>query len=283
VPPSDVSHEVEHALERRGIRFRDLVVVSPPNPHKRGRAMFRVDLEDGGTIKARRLETAGAAGSLIPLRARAPAAFAPAIASHGPVLLEAWIPGTVLVELDPDARVVEAGALLARLHATPLAEPRSVETTHWHEQALADLTMLTDAGRLDPSARERLRAELTARNPGRVRATLMHWDFCAENMLIDDRGALHVIDNEWLTIDAPGFDLARTLCRWPMSPSAWAAFMEAYRTEAAHDPGPLGFWKIVAAAMGARVRIARAPTRGTNPLALLHQLAAHPSTLDDPT
>ena len=54
--------------------------------------------------------------------------------------------------------------------------------------------------------------------------------FRTENMLIDPRGRLRIIDNEWFAIDPAGLDLGRSFTRWPMSQGAWGRFRRAYRS-----------------------------------------------------
>jgi hypothetical protein len=87
-------------------------------------------------------------------------------------------------------------------------------------------------------------------------------------MLAGDR--LYVIDNEWISLDAADFDLARTFTRWPMSEAAWARFIAAYGM----DPGPLDFWKIVSAVLSARARLRKAPDRLDAALDALRGLSA---------
>ena len=102
-------------------------------------------------------------------------------------------------------------------------------------------------------------------------------------MVIDAGGRLHVVDNEWLTVAPAGLDLGHTFSRWPMSADAWGRFLHAYRSASPGDPGPLAFWKIVAALTSARIRLAKAPARLAVPLGLLRRFAAEPGdTLRDP-
>ena len=105
-----------------------------------GRRAFRVDLVSGGAIKARHLGSSPLAQRLFELRRPLPDAFVPAFAVHGPVLLEHWVDGELLGQASPDdARLREAGGLLARLHATTPADGtpvgRRAPTRAWREDA----------------------------------------------------------------------------------------------------------------------------------------------------
>jgi aminoglycoside phosphotransferase (APT) family kinase protein len=277
MPSPASTREIEEAFNREGLRPRRSVLISPPEERKRGRCAYRVELEDGRTIKARRLESAEAASRLFELRVGLEEAFAPVTAQHGRVLLEAWIEGVPLTELDSEARAEEAGALLGRLHSIEVAAtPPTVSTLKWRERTRAELQILGEGGKLGLREVARLDAELDRWDPETARLACVHRDFCAENMLIDARGRLRVIDNEWLTIDPAGLDLGRTFTRWPMSEGAWGRFLRAYRSTARVDPGPLPFWKIVSALWSARIRLNQAPERLAGPLELLRRFAELP-------
>ena len=279
-----ITREIEEAFDREGLRPRRSVLISRPEERKRMRCAYRVELEDGRTIKARQLESIEAASRLFELRVGLEEAFAPAMAQHGRVLLEAWIEGVPLTELDAEARAEEAGALLGRLHSIEVAaRPQTVSTLQWRERTKEDLESLVEAGKLGLREVARLDAELDRWDPETARLACVHRDFCAENMLIDPRGRLRIIDNEWFTIDPAGLDLGRTFTRWPMSQGAWGRFRRAYRSTARVDRGTLPFWKIVSSLWSARFRLKQAPERLADPLGLLRRFAELPeAAVEDP-
>jgi Ser/Thr protein kinase RdoA (MazF antagonist) len=260
--------EIKVALVREGIRHRRIVPIPALVPGK-GRYSFRVELEGGGSIKARLLETGDTAVRLFELRGGLDEGFAPAIAAHGRVILEAWIEGQSLT--DAEAWVEEAGSLLGRLHTRYPSETEA-ETRTWRERGIGALEDLAGSGTLDAEQVASLRATLRRCDPERERAVLVHLDFCGENMVIDGRGRLRVIDNEWMMFEPAGLDLARTFSRWPMSEGAAERFLRAYRGVAEIDLGSLPFWQIAVASFTARFRIAteRDPSL---PLALLRRFA----------
>jgi Ser/Thr protein kinase RdoA (MazF antagonist) len=280
--PLEVSRDVEDALERHGLRRRRVELVSPLRERKGIRFAYRVDTAEGRTIKARHFGSSGDARRHFELRAGLEAAFAPALANYGSVVLEEWVEGVPLAELDTDARAEEAGALLGSLHARPIGPrvPPDVSTRRWAEGAESDLATLTSARALGPDEAARLRAEVRRRDPRSARAALIHLDFCAENMLIDPHGKLRIIDNELLGINPAGLDLGRTFHRWPMPEAAWHRFLRGYRSSAPREPEAIGFWKISAALTGTRVFLQRMPERVDASVALLRRFAEGQSLAD---
>lgn len=270
--PAEATREIEDALAHLGVRQSRLMPIS--DPKKGTRFTFRVEQEGGPVIKVRLLESADAVRRLLELRTGLEESFAPAIGYYDRVLIEAWIDGEPLPH--PDARVEEAGHLLGKLHAREVAAtPAKVSTGQWRDRALANLEHFGASGTLDAAHIASLDTALRRHDPGTARMVLVHGDFCDENMIVDARQRLCVIDNEAFAIDAAGMDLGRTFSRWPMSESAWERFVCAYEIAADVEIGPLGFWQIALALWGLRIRFhfGRDPSL---PLARLRRLAAEP-------
>jgi aminoglycoside phosphotransferase (APT) family kinase protein len=272
--------EIALALEHAGLRARRTQPLATIDAGASGRAVFKLELEDGRTLKARRLEDEASVRRLCAIRRELPAAFAPVVGSQGRVLLEAWIEGKPLDGCPSAEQLASAAALLAALHAReqlagePLHERRP--TRDWRERSEADLALLLAAGAIDAGCAERARAGLERRDPQQAIFGLVHSDFCGENLLIDGEGKLRVIDNERLRIDALGFDVARTRYRWPLPPHAWRDFCLAY---AAASPlsEPLehvAFWELVVVVKSARLRLRIDPARVEAPLARLRALTS---------
>jgi aminoglycoside phosphotransferase (APT) family kinase protein len=282
--PPEVSREIEEALARHGVRPRRVELVSPLEERKGIRFAYRVDNEDGHTVKLRHLVTSEEARRHLELRTGLEPAFAPAIARYGSVIVEEWVEGGPLTGLDAAGRAEEAGALLGRLHARPLESgvPSMISTAKWREGTESDLGMLTGPGNLTVAEAARLRVELRERDPRTSRVALVHLDFCADNMLIDLRGRLRVIDNELLAIRPAGLDLGRTFHLWPMPQDAWTCFFRGYRSAAPAGLEPTGYWRIVATLTGARVFLQRSPVRLDAALALLRRFAEGEGLSDPP-
>jgi thiamine kinase-like enzyme len=270
--------EIAFALERAGLRARRAQPLARLDAGASGRALFKIELEDGRVLKARRLEDAAAVRRLCAIRRELPAAFAPVVDASGRVLLEAWIEGKQLDACPSAEQIAEAAALLASLHARaqlagrPLHERRS--TRDWRERSEADLAQLLAAGAIDAGCAQRARAGLERLDPERAIFGLVHSDFCGENLLIDGAGRLRVIDNERLRVDALGFDVARTRHRWPLPPHAWGDFCDAYAAASPFSE-PLehvAFWELVVVVKSARLRLRIDPARAPTPLARLRTL-----------
>jgi thiamine kinase-like enzyme len=271
-----LSAAIDEALDRHGFAAETAVLLSPLGEAKGRRCAYRVQNREGEVLKVRLFENAEEARRVFDLRAGLEPAFAPALACHGSVLVEEWIEGVPLAEAGWEPWVEPAGALLGRLHARPLParQPSRMSTQKWFRGANADLDLLTAAGILDWHHADRLRQELSRRDPGSGAAALIHTDFCADNMLIDKLGRLRVIDNEGLAVRPASFDLARTFQLWPMSKDTWVRFRRGYVSAAAAAPEATGFWRIVAVLMGARIFLKLSPARLQASLSLLQQFLA---------
>ena len=105
---------------------------------------------------------------------------------------------------------------------------------------------------------------------------VIHKDLCPENLVIDPRGIVHAVDNEWMTIGPTAFDLARTWYRWPMPEPAWRHYLSTYAC--LHDPEPalahFTFWRIAVVSKSARVRVTLRTGGADVPLRRLAWLAA---------
>ena len=270
------SAQLRSLLASHGLRCAKLESLSPPGSgRKLGRRALRVETHEGRVLKARLFESAEAAAALASLRARIDAPFLPPIELRGPLLLEPWIEGECLSPVQAEARSHELGCLLGRLHAArPADAPARVSTHERRERAEGDLLRLASAGVLSADAGGALRDELARRDPGSAPATLVHRDFCPENLVSDPAGRLHVIDNEWLSVDAAGVDLGRTWSRWPVPEAAWQVFLSGYTSTAPAEPAALRFWLIAMAARGASIRLTRSAEALALPLARLRELAS---------
>jgi Ser/Thr protein kinase RdoA (MazF antagonist) len=279
-PPSIGSRpdtrEVDDALAQLGIAPRTVELISPLGARKGRRWAYRIEARDGRVVKARQFENEDEARRVFEVRVGLEDAFAPVIARHRAILVEEWIDGVPLDEDESSERAAEAGALLGRLHAWPLAAdaPRRFDTIRWRDGADSDLELLAAAEKLGSSEVAELRVEIRRRDPATGPAAVAHLDFCADNMLVDRRGKLRLIDNEMMSVAPPGFDLGRTFNLWPMSETQRIALRSGYESSAPHRPQATGFWRIVACALGARIFLERDPERLAASLAQLRRLAA---------
>ncbi len=267
---------VHVVLGEIGFACRDIHLLSPQTFGKKAnRVTLRVVLETGSTIKVRCLESAEAASRLTAVRSLVGAPFTPVIEQHGGLLVEPWIDGRQLTPETAAARAGDAGAILGHLHATPLPVPRrAIDTRACRRRASDELTTLSELGVIAEEVGDALNDQLSRTDPVQAPATIVHMDYCPENIVADADGGLHVIDNEWIRVDAAGLDLGRTFARWPMGDETWARFLAGYLTTAPVDPGPLRFWMIVMASAAATIRLHKSPAELSLPVARLRDLSA---------
>jgi len=263
--------EVAAALVALGLDAASLDLVSPLGAQKGIRFAYRVVADGGQIVKARHLGTAEDANRLRALRTGLEPAFAPVLDQSGAVLVEEWIDGTPLCELDPTPWFGPAGALLGRLHRAARSSG-TTSTRPWTEAALSDLALLEGANELTTGEAAMLRERLDAADPQSARTALIHKDFCGENIVIDTTGTLRVIDNELLDLGPIGFDHGRTFHLWPMDADARNAFLLGYQSAGPPPPTAIGYWSIVATLVGGHVFLTRSRVRLDETICLLRKL-----------
>jgi len=271
--------EIAAALGRLGFLPRTWQRISTIRAADTGRSVFRVDLENGRTLKARRLESDAAARRLFELRRNLPSGFAPALHCVDAVVLESWIEGETLAPgRASTAQLIEAAGILARLHSTPSADGRALpemEATAPERGAADDARRhLTTSGYLGDAENDRVAEALAQSDPGHALAGLVHTDFCGENIVLDAGGRLHVIDNERLGIGALGLDVARSWYRWMLPTEDWRCFLEAYRASMSHDDSlrNFSFWALIATLKSAALLSRLEPRRAQGPIDCIRRL-----------
>lgn len=273
--------EVAAALDHLGFRARSWRRLSTIRAAEHPRSVFRVDLEGGGVLKARRVDDDATARRLFEVRQEAPPGFAPVLHCHRAVLLEAWIEGEDLAHRPATTvQLIEAATLLARLHATRAVQghplPATQPTSHERSAAEHARRWLAVEGSLGDAESEGIGDALARLDPERALVGLVHTDFCGENMVIDPAGRLHVIDNERMGIGALGLDVARTWYRWMLPPASWECFRVSYRARMPHDDAlrHFTFWTLVATLKSAAVLFPLDPARAQVSIQCLRQVMA---------
>ncbi len=275
---NEVETEVMTVLESAGIRVKSITQISQLRLSEKRRATYRVDHEDG-TVKARVMQDEQAAQKLVSYQRELGDAFAPVIGRQGRVLIEEWIDGTVLPDIPYRVHLEEAGAILAEMHAASTlscsGSPGVRTTTEHLVLTDARIRILVKAGALEQEIAARVREVLQRLEPLQTTYALTHLDFCGENMVIDRKGRLRVIDNEHIRVDAIGYDLGRTWYRWALPAREWDYFCTAYADRATlpDSQEDLHFWKIIAAVTSAELRIRAFPEKASVPLECLKKLA----------
>lgn len=278
-----IEPDIVAALAEAGLHARSAVCISTIRSPEIDRAAYRIDAGDR-IFKARRLESADVARQLARVRRELPDAFAPVLSRHGRVLLEEWVDGDTLPHPPDPRRLDEAGALLSGLHArraTGLRTLHDVQETTVHRAAgVSALGAAVTAGALTEHEATRLEAAMERFDPGVAIHGLVHFDFTGENMVVDRQGRLRVVDNERVGVNALGFDLARTWYRWALPAPDWDRFASSYAAGMPFSEPPDGqrFWRIVAVARAAALRLRVCPDRAGTPLACLRALAMESSS-----
>lgn len=227
--PADVCE----ALATHGLHAQSFSDITALPLVGRERASYRVELTNGGIVKVRRLESEAVATDLDGVLHDAPAIFTKPLFRHRRMIVEPWIEGTPLNELPCQSEyVVIAAQALADLHCADvpgLAPEIPIEPMV--ARFRDGLRQLVEVGELQVAEARHLEHRVhLAGDPQLSPAGLSHSDLCAENMILDRDGALHVIDNEHVGV-RPYIDrdLARVRYRWPMSDVHRREFDDTYR------------------------------------------------------
>jgi thiamine kinase-like enzyme len=245
-----IDDDVAAALHATGLRARTCTTVTTITVPGHHRGTYRVELDAGTTIKARRLKDERTARLVADARKRLPSAFVRVLAHHGSVLLEEWVDGDAIGP-DPDAATVSAAAeLLAAVHDAPangvhvMYSPAAVD---WQPQTRHELEALSRSGELSASDASTLLRMVNDVDRSANAPTLCHFDFCGENMVRTPANELRVIDNERVGTGARDFDLARTWYRWKLTDARWTTFANSYRacSRAPDAFATFDFWRVV--------------------------------------
>lgn len=275
-----VDDDVAAALAALGARAVEAVRITGLPSSRSDRATFRVALDDGRTVKVRRLTRAAKAERYAGLvRALACDRLSPILAVADRVCVEAWIEGASLAERPARAALEAAADLLGSLHATQALGSRRVAgraaTARALQRAERQLGTLAARGSLPPATAATLARILRRTAPARARTGVTHNDFCAENLVEDAQGRVIAVDNEGLRPGFLDFDLARTWARWPMPAADWQAFVARYARWRGEPPDAAAapFWRIAAIAKSAHLRTRRETAGPDVPLRRLRELA----------
>ena len=265
-----VPAEVEDALAAEGMSDADVALISPLGARKGRRPTYRATSRDR-TIKLRLLDSSQVAGELERLSAGLDGAFVPIVGRHGRVTVEPWIDGEALTGKADE--VERAAEVLGRLHATTAAASLApAAASRWLAAADSDLRLLHHADLVGELLAARVGRQLDELRRTMTTTCVIHRDFCPENLLVTGDGDIRVIDNEWLALGPPAYDLGRTLHRWTLDDDSWRRFLAAY-SAVAGEPPELERWTLAAALFAARVAHERAPQQLDRALAMIEARA----------
>jgi Ser/Thr protein kinase RdoA (MazF antagonist) len=279
--PAVVGADVAAVLARLGSEVVGAASVTALPSRATRRAAFRIDLADGRAVKVRRLARVARARRFARMvRGLAEAPLAALLVLEGRIAVEEWIDGTPLSALPPvPTRLRRAGEVLGRLHATGRMGrrrlPAQASTGPLLDVTERRLARLCARGAVARAEVRALRGVLARFAPDVALFGVTHNDFCAENVVETRASGIVAIDNEGMRLGFLDYDLARTRYRWPMSATAWMAFLDGYTGW--RDPGDwvrhAPFWWVAALVKSAHVRFDRTDAADV-PLGRLHDVVA---------
>lgn len=248
------------------------------------RAAFRVGLSDGRWVKLRRMGPVDEAEALARRLGGLAAAGLPRVLGRrgGSLILE-WIPGAAFAEQPlTDERIEQAGRLLGEIHRARVPaddpEPRPRRAARELARAEVQLAELANGDCLTRLEVDTI-AGLLVRHVGeRPLQGVVHGDFAPENLVVDARGALRVIDNESVDVGILDLDLARAWARWALADERWRIFLEGYAGGSGRrvaDPALWG-WKLRSLVVSAWYRCVFELPGGDAAVARLRAFAACP-------
>jgi len=192
---------------------------------------WRVDLVGGACLKARVYRERRAAAQVWGLlQLPGPGTLPRPLLVSGRILLVEFVEGGCLAARARRGElagfVPAAGALLARLHHTPIPPSAARTARPVSNRLIVRATAALVRRRLMDRAVAARLGEFPV--PRRPPVTLTHGDLCPENLVVTADGRLRAIDEERLAVRAAEYDLARTIVRWPLAAGAEARFLRAY-------------------------------------------------------
>jgi aminoglycoside phosphotransferase len=283
VLPDQLGPDLWALLQAVGSPIVEAVAVTAIPSSDRPQRCFRVTFADGKILKARRVETQADVARVTRLLSLLDARhFPPVLAHHGCAFLTPWVPGTPLgVHEWSPARVRACAALQATLHRIPVSADLATlrrRTVEWERHLGSLLGELVGRGALEARQAREIERLAAAEAPSHQGTAICHTDFCGNNIIVNDRGEPSVVDNESITVDAPEYDLARTWCLWPMTPSQQHAYVDGYGAHAhgARFAAHFLHWALIAVVESAAFRTSvRAATAHVPLERLAHLLRTH--------
>jgi aminoglycoside phosphotransferase (APT) family kinase protein len=161
-------------------------------------------------------------------------------------------------------RIARAGGLLGEIHRVGMQQRPSASASELVsaelERSREQLDDLVGRGALDRREADALGARIAQARVGSTRAHsgIVHGDFAPENLVLDETGALRIVDNESVQPGLLDLDLSRVWARWPMPAHHWQAFLDAYAERAGRACSDAGLdaWKVRALLVSAWYRTA---------------------------
>ena len=206
------------------------------------RSVFRLERSDGSLLKARRIDDPNRAERVFAVSTDLDhPAFAKTLGQRGSALVEEWVLGKALKELDEISPSImrACGAIAGEMHTTPPCEDRWGPIHRPNDRLFSHLRWISkQLFRLEcisESLWHEIMTYVTELIPSVVEYGFVHQDLAPENVILEPGGALRIIDNANFDVFPCDLDLARTWYRWPLEGASESAFLEGYREHRSPD------------------------------------------------
>ncbi len=228
------------------------LITSLPVP-LRARQTWRVTYTDGVRVKLRILDDEVAVERRERVARALPAGdFARFLGCRGRAMLEEWVEGRPLAELQRSESVLRScGEIMGRLHRTPFRHhgPFGESPAHgrwWVKVVRKNGLQLVAAGLLTARELEEVCEAAEAACPEHLAVGLVHGDICPENAVLATTGRPVIVDNETVKEGPLGYDIARSWRRWSLEADDERILLEGYARHADPDEyaRSAAFWRL---------------------------------------
>jgi hypothetical protein len=281
VAPGSLGEDFAEIVSRVGAELREVMPLTRLGFRAERSGCYRLRFADGRVFKYRSMVSADRAKTVEHLIARIGSPRIPRVLDRcGTGLLIEFVGGQPASRpLQTQKLLAEAAALQGKIHRTDVADLLAgsppfeiadvIHKLTEHLRRLVTLQAIT----------EREAAGLTelamSEVPQVSEIGVVHYDYCAENLVVSEASGFYIVDNESIEIGPLDYDLARTWYRWPMSPDERAVYWEGYRR--LRDPGSFStsfpFWAIKTLVGSAILRVEGGTDRAVIPIRKLALLA----------
>ena len=281
VAPENLGEDFAEIVSRVGSQLREVVPLTRLAFREERSGCYQLRFADGRVFKYRGMVSAHRAKTVEHLISRIGSPRIPRVLDRcGTGLLIEFVDGQPASRpVQTQKLLAETAALQGRIHRTDVADLLSgppplkmadvIEKLDQRIQRLVTLQAITEG------EAEKLTELAMSEVPQASEIGVVHYDYCAENLLVCEANGFYIIDNESIQIGALDHDLARTWYRWPMSPAERAVYWESYRR--LRDPGSFSafflFWAITVLVSSALFRLEGRTDRAAVPIRKLGLLA----------
>lgn len=199
------------------------------------RGSYKVMLADGSLYKLRRFQSQAQADKVKSLSESSDIAYFPRILdSHGTGLLIEWVNGK---SINPDECpldiLIKAACIQGIIHNSSMLNNKNslsgFDAHYWQNRSIEAIIYLIEKRVLSLSEGRKLFHLAELESSKNVKIGLTHGDYCLENMVLNGKNRLSIIDLENIAIAPLSYDLARTTYLWPMDVAQRHIYIDHYK------------------------------------------------------